>query len=86
MLCRHSRFVQEFGMVRDPDEIARRERLWGQAIDEIEFGTGRPAASLLAREFRRLLEARIDLSGFRKRGAWLIPRHGLRRVVSRLDY
>ena len=73
MLCRHSRFVQEFGMVRNPDEIARRERLWGQAIDEIEFGTGRPAASLPAREFRRLLEARIDLSGFRKR-------------VSRLDY
>ena len=29
MLCRHSRFVQEFGTVRDPDEIARRERLWG---------------------------------------------------------
>ena len=69
MLCRHSRFVQEFGTVRDPDEIARRERLWGQAIDEIEFGTGRPAASLPAREFRPLLEARIDLAGFRERRA-----------------
>jgi hypothetical protein len=69
MLCRHSRFVQEFGTVRDPDEIARRERLWGQAIDEIEFGTGRPAASLPAREFRPLLEARIDLASFRQRRA-----------------
>ena len=71
MLCRHSRFVQEFGTVRDPDEIARRERLWGQAIDEIEFATGRPVASLPAREFRPLLEARIDLAaGFRERRAW----------------
>lgn len=70
MLCRHSRFVQEFGTVRDPDEISRRERLWGRAIDEIEFGTGRYAASLPAREFRRLLEARIDLAGFRERRRW----------------
>jgi nucleoside-diphosphate-sugar epimerase len=67
MLCRHSRFVQEFGTVRDPDEIARRERLWERAIDHMEFGTGRPAASLPAREFRLLLEARIDLVRFRKR-------------------
>ena len=70
MLCRHSRFVQEFGTVRDPDEIARRERLWELAIDHIEFETGRSAASLPAREFRLLLEARIDLARFRKRGAW----------------
>jgi hypothetical protein len=70
MLCRHSRFVQEFGTVRDPDEIARRERLWERAIDEMEFGTGRPALSLPAREFRLLLEARIDLAGFRVRRTW----------------
>jgi nucleoside-diphosphate-sugar epimerase len=70
MLCRHSRFVQEFGLVRDPGEIARRERLWERTIDEIEFGTGRPAATLPAREFRRCLETRIDLSGFRERAAW----------------
>ncbi len=70
MLCRHSRFVQEFGTVRDPDEIARRERLWERTIDEMEFGTGRPATSLPAREFRRLLEARIDLAAFRERRTW----------------
>jgi nucleoside-diphosphate-sugar epimerase len=67
MLCRHSRFVQEFGTVRDPDEIARREQLWEQVIDEIEFGTGRAAASLAPREFRLLLEDWIDLDGFRHR-------------------
>jgi nucleoside-diphosphate-sugar epimerase len=70
MLCRHSRFVQEFGTVRNPDEIARRERLWERAIDEIEFETGRLAASVPAREFRRLLEARIALPAFRERVPW----------------
>ena len=42
MLCRHNKYVQEFGQVRDLDEIARRERLWENAIDEIEFETGPP--------------------------------------------
>ena len=31
MLCRHNKYVQEFGQVRDPDEIARRERALGRA-------------------------------------------------------
>jgi hypothetical protein len=70
MLCRHNRFVQEFGVVRDQDEIARRERVWERAIDDMEFGTGRPAASLPAPEFRRLLESRIDLAAFRERHPW----------------
>ncbi len=69
MMCRHSRFVQEFGAVREPEEIARRERLWERAIDDMEFGTDRPAASLSGREFRDLLEARIDLARFRERRA-----------------
>ena len=67
MMCRHARFVQEFGSVRDPDEIARRERLWERAIDEMEFGTGRAAATLSGRQFRRLLECRIELARFRER-------------------
>ena len=67
MLCRHSRFVQEFGAVRDPKEIARRERLWARAIDDIEFGTGRRAASMPADVFQRLVAARIDLHGFEER-------------------
>jgi nucleoside-diphosphate-sugar epimerase len=67
MLCRHSRYVQEFGQVRDPDEIARRERLWERAIDEIEYEGGRPAAAIPPAEFRRLLEERIDRRGFRER-------------------
>ncbi len=42
MLCRHNKYVQEFAKVRDLDEIARRERVWEQAIDAIEYETGPP--------------------------------------------
>ncbi|HSD25936.1 MAG TPA: SDR family oxidoreductase [Vicinamibacteria bacterium] len=66
MLCRHNRYVQEFGRVRDPDEVARRERLWENTIDEIEYETGRPVASMRPQEFRRLVAERIDLRTFRE--------------------
>jgi nucleoside-diphosphate-sugar epimerase len=36
MLCRHNKYVQEFGRVRDADEVARREKLWEDAIDALE--------------------------------------------------
>jgi nucleoside-diphosphate-sugar epimerase len=68
MLCRHNKYVQEFGQVRDLDEIARRERLWENAIDEIEYETGRQVASMRPREFRRLLGERLDLRTFGVRG------------------
>jgi nucleoside-diphosphate-sugar epimerase len=65
MLCRHNKYVQEFGQVRDLDEIARRERLWENAIEEIEYETGREVASMRPREFRRLLSEKADLRSFR---------------------
>lgn len=64
MLCRHNRYVQEFGAVKDADEIARRERVWRRAIESIEFDTGRDAASLPPALFRRLLAERMDLATF----------------------
>jgi hypothetical protein len=67
MLCRHNKYVQEFGQVKDADEVARRERLWENAIDEIEYDTGRQAASMRPREFRALLAERIDLRRFERR-------------------
>ena len=67
MLCRHNKYVQEFGKVRDPDEVARRERVWAEAIDAIEFETGRQVAAVGAAEFRRLLAARVELPSFRSR-------------------
>jgi nucleoside-diphosphate-sugar epimerase len=67
MLCRHNKYVQDFGRIRDKDEIARRERVWEQTIDAIEFETGRQAGALSARSFKRALEARLDLKAFRAR-------------------
>jgi hypothetical protein len=67
MLCRHNRYVQEFGKVRDPDEVARREWLWQKVIDDIELNTGRQAGSIPPREFRRLLKEAIDLRTFQTR-------------------
>lgn len=64
MLCRHNDFVQAFGTVRDPDEVARRERVWVAAIDRMEFRTGREAASMRPQAFRRHLAEELDLRTF----------------------
>lgn len=67
MLCRHNKYVQEFAKVRDLDEIARRERVWEQAIDAIEYETGRQVAGIPPREFRQLLGEKIELASFKER-------------------
>ena len=67
MLCRHNRYVQEYGRVREPDEVARRERLWAAAVEKMEFQTGREAASLDAAGFREGISGHIDLATFRAR-------------------
>jgi len=69
MLCRHNKYVQEFGRVRDADEIARREHLWATVIERIEFETGRQAASIEPDEFRKLLVQKLDLKAFRPKAA-----------------
>jgi nucleoside-diphosphate-sugar epimerase len=67
MLCRHNKYVQDFGKVRDLDEIARRELLWEKVLSSIENVTGRQVASLPPDEFRRFLVQRIELKEFRQR-------------------
>ncbi|MFI5179813.1 MAG: SDR family oxidoreductase [Thermoanaerobaculia bacterium] len=69
MLCRHNKYVQEFGRVRDPDEISRREWLWADLLEKIEFETGLQAASFGPDEFRKLLLQRLDLKTFHTRTA-----------------
>lgn len=64
MLCRHNRYVQEFGKIRDPDEIARREAVWTALIDRLEYQTGREVASIPSPGFRILLERELDLQTF----------------------
>jgi nucleoside-diphosphate-sugar epimerase len=69
MLCRHNRYVQEFGRLRDPDETARREQAWEKAVDAIELRTGHQIGALPAASFRRLIEEEIDLRTFRLRAS-----------------
>jgi hypothetical protein len=67
MLCRHNRFVQEFTRVRDPDEIARREKVWAEALGAIEYRTGRQVSAMFAEEFQKLFAAEVDLKSFERR-------------------
>jgi nucleoside-diphosphate-sugar epimerase len=67
MLCRHNRYVQEYGRVRDADEIARRERAWELALGALEYRTGRQVSAIPAAEFRELLAEEIELKGFKRR-------------------
>ncbi|HTS01413.1 MAG TPA: SDR family oxidoreductase [Thermoanaerobaculia bacterium] len=67
MLCRHNKYVQEFGRVRDLDEIARRERLWEKVLADIEHTSGREAAAIPPADFRRLVAQRLEIKGFKER-------------------
>jgi nucleoside-diphosphate-sugar epimerase len=73
MLCRHNKYVQEFGRVRDLDEVARRERAWVKALGAMERQTGHEAGAIRAGDFRRLLATQIELPAFRPQRA---PRGG----------
>ena len=64
MLCRHNKLVQDFGRVKDPDEIARRELVWAEAIERIEKESGRLASSLETTEFHRRIREVLDLKRF----------------------
>jgi len=64
MLCRHNRFVQQYGRVRDADEVARREQAWEQALLRVEARTGHQAGALRPREFREHLAEELDLDTF----------------------
>ena len=64
MLCRHNRFVQQYGRVRDADETARRELAWEKALLRIEARTGHQAGALRPREFRERLGEELDLEPF----------------------
>jgi len=64
MLCRHNRFVQDYGRVRDPDEIARREHNWERAMDAIERLSGHQVGAIRATRFPRFLTRALDLNSF----------------------
>ncbi len=64
MLCRHNRYVQQYGRVRDADETARRELAWEKALQRMEARTGHQAGALRPREFREHLAEELELETF----------------------
>jgi hypothetical protein len=67
MLCRHNRYVQRFGAVRDLDEVSRREKIWWELILELEQETGGPVGAMPPEEFRRAVQERLDVDTFTRR-------------------
>jgi hypothetical protein len=81
MLCRHNKYVQQFGKIRDADEIARRETVWEKFIDGLEHRTGRQAASVDPREFRQALAAVADVRALEwKAGPRAVARRSKRKT------
>ncbi|MEM8933328.1 MAG: SDR family oxidoreductase, partial [Acidobacteriota bacterium] len=60
MLCRHNRYVQHFGKVRDLDEISRREKVWWDLMLELEEETGGLVGAMSAEQFRAAIDERLD--------------------------
>jgi hypothetical protein len=82
MLCRHNTYVQNFGRVRDPDEIARRESIWENVCATLEQKTGHEVGAIAADDFRRLLAEEITPDTFTIRGSHL-PTPKQRRAATR---
>ncbi len=67
MLCRHNRYIQDYGQIRDLAEISRREKLWSEFIGTLETQTDQPASAISAEAFRTALAEYFDLASFTKR-------------------
>jgi len=66
MLCRHNRYVQDFGQVRDLNEISRREKVWTEFIADLEQRTGKPVNEMPAEEFQTALTEGLDTEKFER--------------------
>jgi nucleoside-diphosphate-sugar epimerase len=64
LLCRHNRFVQEFGKIRDLDEISRREKAWWDFMLGLEDETGMPVGAIPADKFHTMMADRLDTKTF----------------------
>jgi nucleoside-diphosphate-sugar epimerase len=64
MLCRHNRYVQDYGKVKDLDEISRREKIWLDFVEHLETETQMPAGAISAADFQNALVGSFDLSDF----------------------
>ena len=56
MLCRHNRYVQEFGRLRDPLLLARREALWEEFVEDLARQEDSEPGLIPAAAFRAAME------------------------------
>ncbi len=66
MLCRHNHLVQDFGRIRDLDDIARREKVWASFIGHLQDKHEQPVGALPAETFRAELSGALDLERFER--------------------
>jgi nucleoside-diphosphate-sugar epimerase len=67
MLCRHNRWVQGFGKIKDLDEISRREKIWWDLMLDLERETGAAVGAMPPEDFRARVGAAIDSETFERR-------------------
>ena len=68
MLCRHNRYVQNFGQIRDLDWISCREKVWWDFCMALEEETGGPVGAMSAEEFQQAVEEKLDVETFELNG------------------
>ncbi|MCP4204801.1 MAG: NAD-dependent epimerase/dehydratase family protein [bacterium] len=64
MLCRHNKWVQNFGQLKDSEEISRREKVWWDFVVGLEQRLAKPAGALTGADFRAALESNLDTEAF----------------------
>jgi len=64
MLCRHNKYVQEFGQVRCLDEVSRREKSWAEFVDELEQQKAQPVGALSPAVFHKAVKDYLDVKTF----------------------
>jgi nucleoside-diphosphate-sugar epimerase len=64
MLCRHNRYVQEYGKVRDDDEVSRREKVWREFCLAMEDLYETPAGAIAPHVFHREVRHHLNLKTF----------------------
>jgi hypothetical protein len=67
MLCRHNRFVQDFGQIKDEDEISRRERIWTEFVVALEVEASIEAGAMPPADFQKAVFATFDLEDFTRK-------------------
>lgn len=61
MLCRHNKYVQRFGQIRDLDEVSRRERDWLTFVEELEDTHDQCVGALSSKKFHYALKKHFNL-------------------------